>query len=121
MVDGSGDLILGHILAASGLVELANIVAIRHTYTPRGLRARSDVTPASVLAYTREQGAERGHKLGPGLAGTWLVFMADGARRSRFFCAYENLGELPEERTATRRFFDLRPSSLMHKLSDRLV
>ncbi len=47
--------------------------------------------------------------------------MADGARRSRFVCAYENRGESIGERTADSRFFDLHESELLASLRNRLV
>ena len=72
-----------------------------------------------VLRYTRQQRLR--NKVGPQPPGIWLVFMADGGRRARFFNAYENRGEVLGERTAQDRFFDLRPSSLLNALQDRLV
>lgn len=121
MADDSGELTLGHVLDAAGVTDPTNILIVRHSYTDDGLRDAGDVTPAKVLDYTRTQGAQKGDKLGATPAGTWLVFMADGARRSRFYYAFENRGEVADERTARLRFFDLHPSGLMHKLSNRLV
>lgn len=115
-----GALHLMHILLATG-VDPADVVIIRHTFNKDGLRTPSDVTPERVLEYTRQQGVERGHKLGVVPAGTWLVFISDGARRSRFYVAYDNLGEASKERTDRSRFFDLRESDLLRSLRGRLV
>lgn len=114
----TGDLRLGHILAATG-VDLSDIVILRHTYNEDGLRSSSDLTPEKVLEYTREQGIN--NKLGKVPPRLWLIFMADGRRRSRLITAYENHGEVISERTESSRFFDLRPSELLQSLRDRLV
>jgi hypothetical protein len=113
-----GALTLGHVVEAAGL-DLMDVVAVRHTYTSDGLATPADVTPASLLAYTRQQSID--NKLGRRPPFIWLNFWADGGRRSRFLVTYENHGELPEERTADDRFFDLRPSGLLSALQDRLV
>ncbi|MCD9153131.1 GIY-YIG nuclease family protein [Aeromicrobium duanguangcaii] len=47
--------------------------------------------------------------------------MADGKRWSRYLVAYENHGEVLNERTRDLRFFDLRPSAALSSLSRRLV
>lgn len=114
----TGDLTLGHLLEASGLPP-ENVVVLRHTYTPNGLATQADLTPARLLAYVRKQ--RLGNKLGKTPPGVWLNFMADGGRRSRFLTAYDNLGEVPGERTDSHRFFDLRPSDALKSLQDRLV
>lgn len=114
----TGDLTLGHVLAATGL-DLNDIVVLRHTYTPVGLESSSDLTPQKVLEYSRRQGVN--NKLGKTPPRHWLIFMADGARRSRFLTAYENRGEVPTERTASLRNFDLRPSDVLSALVGRLV
>jgi hypothetical protein len=114
----TGDLCLGHLLAATG-VDLNDIVVLRHTYTVGGLETASDLTPELVLDYTRRQGIS--NKLGKTPPHHWLCFMADGGRRSRFLVAYENHGEVLSERTETLRYFDLRPSKLFSSLVDRLV
>ena len=116
--DPSGRLTLGHVFGAAG-VEPKSVLALRHTYNSDGLASASDVTPEKVLRYTRQQRLR--NKVGPQPPGIWLVFMADGGRRARFFNAYENRGEVLGERTAQDRFFDLRPSSLLYALQDRLV
>jgi hypothetical protein len=114
----TGDLALGHVLAAVGLNQ-AEVVVLRHTYTVDGLVAPSDLTPEKVLDYTRRQGLN--NKLGRTPPRNWLVFMADGGRRSRFLTAYENHGEVPAQRTEDLRYFDLRPSEVMSSLVGRLV
>jgi len=114
----NGELTLGHILATTG-VDFADVVVVRHTYTVDGLATAADLTSEKVLAYTRAQSLV--NKLGRNPPRLWLVFMADGARRSRLLGAYENHGELVEERTDELRFFDLRPSDLLAALANRLV
>lgn len=114
----TGDLCLGHLLAATG-VSLSDIVVLRHTYTVGGLETASDLTPDLVLDYTRRQGIS--NKLGKTPPRHWLCFMADGRRRSRFLVAYENHGEVLSERTETLRYFDLRPSQLFSSLVGRMV
>ena len=109
---------LGHVLEGAG-IDLSDVVVLRHTYTDGGLASPADVTPQKVLEYTRRQGID--NKLGKSPAPLWLVFMADGGRRSRFLVAYENHGEVVAERSGTLRYFDLRPSSLLLSLKDRLV
>lgn len=113
----AGDLNLGHIFAAAGL-DVSELVVLRHTYTSGGL-IPGQVTPAAVLAYTRRQ--DLSNKVGKTPPPLWLCFMADGQRRSRFRVAYENHGEVLEERTARLRYFDLRPSDALSALMDRLV
>jgi hypothetical protein len=113
-----GDLTLGHILAASG-IALNDIVILRHTFTLGGLETSADLTPDKVLDYTRRQGIN--NKVGKTPPLYWLIFMADGARRSRLLIAYENHGEVREERTADLRYFDLRPTHVLSSLVGRLV
>lgn len=114
----TGDLCLGHILAATG-IDLDDIVIIRHTYNDNGLQSPTDLTPEKVLAYTREQGIN--NKLPKEPPRFWIIFITDGGRRSRFLTAYENHGEVLSERTETHRYFDLRPSQVLESLVDRLV
>lgn len=114
----AGDLQLGHVLHATG-VDPADVVALRHTYNLDGLRSAEDLTPASILAYTRRQIV--GNKLGKEPPRFWLVFMADGARRSRLLVTYENHGEVMAERDGQYRYFDLQPSELLSSLVGRLV
>lgn len=114
----TGDLTLGHIFVAAGL-DPSQVVALRHTYTSDGLATPADVTPPNLLEYVRKQGVS--NKLGRTPPFIWLNFMTDGQRRSRFLTAYENHGEVPAERTADNRYFDLRPSDVLASLRDRLV
>ncbi|GAA4129759.1 GIY-YIG nuclease family protein [Nocardioides fonticola] len=114
----AGHLTLGGILDLSG-VDQDELVVIRHTFTAGGLESAADLTAEGVLAYTQWQTI--GNKLGKTPPRLWLVFIADGGRRSRLLAAYENHGELGAERTDTMRRFDLRPSSLLEALMDRLV
>lgn len=121
MAADSSDLNLGHILFAAGVTDANDVLAIRHTYkTLEGIRTSADATPANLLAYTRHQDL-RASKIPQKPAGIWLIFMADGARRSRFACAYENSGEVLGERTVDSRFFDLHESELLASLRNRLV
>ncbi len=115
-----GNLTLGNILAAAGVSDLADVLAIRHTFTEEALPSIEAATPARVLAHTRRQSALRG-KFPINPPRLWLTFLADGQRRSRFVAAYENLGEVAAERTDTLRFYDLRPSDLLSSLAGRLV
>lgn len=114
----TGELTLGHVLAAAGLA-LPDVVVLRHTYTSTGLRSPDDLTAAKVLDYTRWQVV--GNKLGPKPPNLWLVFMADGKRRSRLLTAYENHGELAAQRAGETRLFDLRPTPALSALMGRLV
>lgn len=124
MADQTGALTLADILMASGVSEINDVVLIRHTLTGESyneeLHTPADVTPANVLAYTRRQGRQAG-KLGATPGPIWLVFIADGKTRARFFTAYENRGEVIEEQTDIRRFFDLHESDLLSSLRNRLV
>lgn len=115
----TGNLCLGHILTATG-IDLSDIVILRHTYTYDGLQSQSDLTHQKVLDYTRKQRIEKS-KLGKTPPRFWLIFMADGRRRSRLFTAYENHGEVLSERTETHRYFDLQHSDVLASLADRLV
>jgi hypothetical protein len=72
------------------------------------------------LDYTRRQKLKPG-KVPADPPRVWLVFMADGGRRSRFLTAYDNHGELHKERTGIHRVFDLRESQAMSALRNRLV
>lgn len=116
----TGELTFGHILASAG-IDPKEVVVIRHTYTADGLQSEADLIPEKLLAYTRAQGAGPNHKLGRVPRALWLCFMADGKRRSRYLVAYENHGEILEERTEDLRFFDLRPSDALCGLVNRLV
>lgn len=113
-----GELTLGHVLTAAGL-DASNVIVLRHTYKPDGLRNEADLTPERILDYTRQQG--HGNKVGKNPPGIWVVLMADGGLRSRLLTVYENHGEVDAERSADRRCFDLRPSPLLEALTRRLV
>ncbi|MFA7323951.1 MAG: GIY-YIG nuclease family protein [Candidatus Nanopelagicales bacterium] len=115
-----GDLNMGHILTAAGATNANDFLMIRHTYKDDGLRMPSDLTLENVLAYTREQDLST-LKFPADPPPTWLIFMADGGRRSRFYGAFENRGELVAERTSALRTFDLYESGLLSSLKNRLV
>lgn len=110
-------LTLGHLLSLSGL-DASDVLVLRHTFKNAVLEidAASD---EEVLDYTRAQ--SHGNKVGSRPPRIWLVFVADGARRSRFHASYENHGEMDAERTDTHRFFDLRPSTTLASMQKRLV
>lgn len=110
-----GDLNLGHLMTASG-VDPSEVLVVRHTYNEDGLR-RGETTLDRVIAYTREQSL-RFNAAQPRI---WLNFLADGGRRCRYWGAFENHGEVASERTASLRFFDLRPTDVWASLANRLV
>ncbi|WP_188666923.1 GIY-YIG nuclease family protein [Tersicoccus solisilvae] len=111
---------LGHVLAGMGIDDLSDVLVIRHTYHRDGIPSPAGATPQRVLAYTREQSVStmKFMKHPPRL---WLVFMADGKRRSRFIAAYENEGELVDQRDAVHRYFDLKVSTALDSVKDKLV
>lgn len=118
MASQHGDLHLGHILGAAGLLE-ADVLNVRHTYTSADGLVRG-ATPEQVRDYTRRQ-----HRK-PGLFPAnpprlWLIFAADGGLRSRFLAAYDNRGPLVDERDEMFRFYDLHESEALVALRDRLV
>lgn len=115
----TGDLTLGHVLEATGL-DPDDVVVLRHTFTEDGLESAADLTPEKVLEYTRVQGIH-GSKLGPTPPRHWLVFMANGGRRSRLLVVYDNHGEAPALRSQRQRVFDLQPSVVLSSLVGRLV
>lgn len=118
MIDNP-QLVLGDIITALG-VDLDDVLVIRHTFRPDGLRGPSDLTNEGVEAYTRIQYiSPRSFPREP--PRTWLVFITDGQLRSRFFGAFENRGELLDLRTDERRTFDLQPSDALASLKNRLV
>ncbi|BDZ61113.1 hypothetical protein Lsed01_02493 [Demequina sediminis] len=114
-----GKLTLGDVLASAG-IDLADVLVIRHTFKAEGLASPNDATAEAVIAYTRRQGAGGG-KFPKNPPRWWLVFLADGGHRTRFYGAYENLGESVEERNAIDRFYNLVKSDLLAKLDRRLV
>ena len=118
----AGDLSLGHILQAAGLADLGEVIVLRHTIRPKDPASLRELSEQGVLAYTRIQTRKTNifPKEPPPL---WLVFVAEGERgtQSRFFTAYENRGELPDEGTTETRAYDLHPSPLLESLRNRLV
>ena len=109
---------LGAVLAAAGL-DPHDVLAIRHTYKVSGLPSRAAATPERVLAYTREQ--LHSGKFPKEPARFWLVFMAEGALRSRLTAVYENRGESVAERTQRHRYYDVVPVPVLGSLEERLV
>lgn len=117
----SGDLSLGHIIDAAG-IDLDDVVVLRHTYRTGSadeLQGPADLAPERLHDYTHRQ--RIGNKLGKTPPRVWLIFIADGKRRSRFVTAYENRGEISSRRTETLRYFDLEESELLGSLKNRLV
>ncbi len=118
----AGDLCLGHLLHAAGLEDASDVIALRHTVRPKDPTSLRDLSEEGVLAYTRVQTKSTNilPKVPPPI---WLVFLAEGQRgtHSRFFGAYDNHGELPDEATETMRTYDLHPSPFMESLRNRLV
>jgi len=121
-------LTVGHVLAGIGAeqtppIGLNDIHLIRHSFKKgdaNGLRGPEDLTEKRVREYTCAQGiSTRQFPAEP--ARYWVVLIADGQRRSRLYGTFENLGEVVAERTATYRYWDLRPSSFLAPLADRLV
>lgn len=102
-------------MTACGL-DHGEVLVVRHTYNEDGLR-RGETDLHSVLAYTRAQNLRFNARRPP----IWLNFLAEGGRRSRYWGAFENHGEIVAERTPTRRVFDLRPSEALSALANRLV
>ncbi|MFC8502483.1 GIY-YIG nuclease family protein [Pedococcus sp. NPDC057267] len=104
-------------------IETKDVRVIRHIYRPQepgGLAGPEDVTAERVLEYTRFQDIST-RRFPAEAEPYWVVFIADGQRRSRLFGSFENRGELVNERTNAVRFFDLRPSTFLESLADRLV
>lgn len=125
---GSGFLTLGHVLVGLGgernpPIALEDIYLVRHSYKTAdrgGLQGPEDLSLDRVREYTRYQGiSTRQFPADPGRY--WVVFIADGQRRSRLYCTFENHGEVVAERTETTRFWDLQPSSFLEPLASRLV
>lgn len=100
---------------ACGL-DPADVLVVRHTYNDDGLR-RGETSVEEVLEYTRVQRL----RFNPQQPPLWLNFLAESGRRCRFWGAFENHGELPDQRTDIHRAFDLRPSDVMASLAGRLV
>ncbi|WP_400160412.1 GIY-YIG nuclease family protein [Arthrobacter sp. BPSS-3] len=117
-IDPSAELKLGHILHAAGLTP-EDAMVIRHTLNPGGLATREVAMSAQLLAFTREQGIN--NKVGKEPPKIWLNFLASSGRRARFITAFENHGEVLEERTDRVRFFDLKSSEVFSAMKNRLV
>ncbi|WP_422936270.1 hypothetical protein [Sinomonas sp. P47F7] len=104
------------------IIRLGEIHALRHSFRQGGheeIQKPEDLyDPKKLLAYTRAQGTRRFPADPPRY---WAVFLADGGRRTRLHCVFENRGEVRIERTNTYRYYDLRPSSFLAPLADRLV
>lgn len=98
----------------------AEVLVIRHTYTPDGLGSRTEATPQRVLEYTREQNVH-GSKIPAKPPRWWLIFMAESGRRCRLLTVYENRGEILASRTAEKRYFDLHPTDLIGPMQGRLL
>jgi hypothetical protein len=114
-----GGLNLGHILSALGVTDVDDVLVLRHTPSEE-ISKLDTVTAEQVRSFTRWQSLTT-VKFPRQPAGIWLVFFADGGRRSRFHTAYVNRGELVEDLTEALRFFDLHPSPLLEALAGRLV
>ncbi len=112
-------LTLGDVLHAAG-IEATDVLVIRHTYKPDGLTSPADATPEAVLAYTRVQHLQPG-KIPAVPPRWWLIFMAEAGRRCRLLMVYDNSGEALEERTDTRRSFNLHESDALASLHGRLL
>lgn len=117
----AGDLCLGHLLQVAG-IDFDDVIALRHTVRPKDPRSLRDLTEEGVLAYTSRQTVATNilPKTPPSV---WLVFLAESQKgtQSRFFCAYDNHGQLPMEEADTERIYDLRPSNVLTSLRNRLV
>lgn len=117
----AGDLNLGHILESTG-VDTDDVIVLHHTNQSDGIRDVRNATYDEVVDYTRRQNTNfKGGKPPK----WWLVFMDDGSvngvLRSRFYGAFENLGESEHERTDLHYHYNLRPSELLVQLKNRLV
>jgi hypothetical protein len=119
MNDVSGGLNLADLFQTTGL-EPQELLVIRHTLKPDGLRTRADAMGPNLLPYVREQGIQNS-KVPATPPRFWLNFLATTGRRARFIIAHENHGEVLAERTEDRRFFDLQPTPVFAALADRLV
>lgn len=104
-------------------IGLDDVHLIRHSFSssdPGGLPGLEDVTPERIRRYTRYQDIST-KRFPADPARYWVVLIADGQRRSRLYCTYENRGEVVSERTATNRFWDLQPADFLMSLAGRMV
>lgn len=121
-------LALGHVLTGIGAeqdppIRLDDIHLIRHSFKPSGhdgLRGPEDLTEGRVREYTRSQDIST-KRFPADPARYWVVLIADGKQRSRLYGTFENRGEVLAERTKTNRYWDLRASTFLAPLVDRLV
>jgi hypothetical protein len=127
VLPSTASLTLGHVLTSIGAgqdppIQLKDILVIRHVFKKGEphLQGPEDLTDARVLAYTRGQEAST-KKFPSAPAKYWVVLIADGKKRSRLFCVYENHGEVFSERTEDGRAYDLRKSEFLAPLAGRLV
>lgn len=120
-VPHTGLLTLGDIVNASGAPDAGSMVAIRHVIRPDdvlGLRSPADLTSERVREYTSGQ-LRKNVRFAK--AALWLVFIADGGNRARFYAAYDNRGEVAEASTDDHVVFDLADSAYLSTLRNRLV
>lgn len=115
-------LTLGTILQTVG-IDPSEVLVIRHVYIKIHLDSGDagigpDSTSEEILEYTRHQSMNpRSFPVEP--PRYWMVFIAEGNNRSRLWGIVENNGV--EEYYEGRRKFDLKKSSLLQDLDERLV
>ncbi|WP_415854138.1 hypothetical protein [Sinomonas sp. G460-2] len=115
---------LGDVLTRAGRsyvppIGLEDILVIRHAFKPGDpihLNGPEDLTQERVIEYTRVQWPGRFPSKPPRY---WVILVADGGLRSRLFGVFENHGEV--KRNDIERIYDLRQSSFLSDLADRLV
>lgn len=121
-------LTIGHVLSGIGgqydpAIGLEDVLLIRHTFVPgdpEQLQGTEDVTPDRVLGNTRKQ-AHSTRLIPAEPPKYWVIFIADGQRRSRLWGTFENHGLAADQQDGSWRVFDLRPSTLLASLAGRLV
>ncbi|MDQ0260433.1 hypothetical protein J2W20_002337 [Sinomonas atrocyanea] len=104
-------------------IGLEDFLLIRHTFVPgdpEQLQGPGDVTAERVLGNTRKQ-AHSTRLIPETPPKYWVIFIADGQRRSRLWSVFENKGLAPGEQGGPWRVFDLRPCDLLAPLEGRLV
>ena len=104
------------------MTDPGEVIVLRHTVRLKDSASLRDLSEQGVLAYTRIQ-TRKTNILPKEPPPLWLALIAEGQRgtQSRFFTAYENRGELPDEGTSETRAYDLHPSPLMGSLRNRSV